>query len=113
MQVPANEPAFKAAADQTVEELNRIVAQAESLLRTLGEEGGQAAEAVRDRVNETLQQARAKLAATAVETEAVVESLAERADDYVRRNPWQSVAIAALLGGVLTYLVTKASSRRS
>ena len=111
MHAPANEPAFPGAADATVDELNRIVAQAESLLRTLGQEGGQAAEAVRDRVNETLLQARAKLAATAVETEAVVESLADRADTYVRRNPWQSVAIAALLGGVVTYLITKASRR--
>jgi ElaB/YqjD/DUF883 family membrane-anchored ribosome-binding protein len=111
MQVPANEPAFPAAADRTVEELNRIVAQAESLLRTLGQEGGQAAEAVRDRVNETLQQAKAKLAATTAEAEVVVESLADRADSYVRSNPWQSVAIAALLGGVVTYLVTKASRR--
>lgn len=111
MQVPANEPAFPAAVDSTVEELNRIVAQAETLLRTLGEESGQAAEAVRDRVNETLQQARARLAATAAEAEVVVESLADRADNYVRSNPWQSVAIAALLGGVVTYLLTKASRR--
>jgi ElaB/YqjD/DUF883 family membrane-anchored ribosome-binding protein len=111
MQVPANEPAFQAAADRTVEELNRIVEQAESLLHTLGQEGGQAAEAVRDRVTETLQQARAKLAATAAETEVVVESLADRADTYVRRNPWQSVAIAALLGGVITYLITKTARR--
>ena len=112
MQVPANEPAFPAAAaDRTVEELNRIVAQAESLLRTLGEEGGQAAEAARERVTETLQQAKAKLAATAAEAEEVVESLADRTDSYVRRNPWQSVAIAAVLGGVVTYLITKASRR--
>jgi ElaB/YqjD/DUF883 family membrane-anchored ribosome-binding protein len=111
MHASANEPAFPGATDATVEELNRIVAQAESLLRTLGEEGGQAAEAVRDRVTETLSQAKARLAATAAETEAVVESLADRAETYVRRNPWQSVAIAALLGGVVAFLVTKASRR--
>jgi ElaB/YqjD/DUF883 family membrane-anchored ribosome-binding protein len=111
MHAPANEPAFPAAPDRTVEDLNRIVEQAESLLRTLGDEGGQAAEAVRDRVTETLQQAKARLAATAVEASAVAESLADRADTYVRRNPWQSVAIAALLGGVVTFLITKASRR--
>ncbi|HTU68539.1 MAG TPA: DUF883 family protein [Steroidobacteraceae bacterium] len=111
MHAPANEPAFQAAADKTVDELNHIVAQAETLLRTLSAEGGQAAEAVRDRVNETLQQARARLAATAVEAEAVVETFADRTDSYVRRNPWQSVAIAALLGGVVTYLFTKANRR--
>jgi ElaB/YqjD/DUF883 family membrane-anchored ribosome-binding protein len=111
MHAPANEPAFPAAADRTVEELNRIVEQAESLLKTLGTEGGEAAEAVRDRVTETLQQARARLATTVAEAEQVAESLADRADDYVRTNPWQSVAIAALLGGVVTLLITKAANR--
>ena len=37
-------------AESTVIELNRIVAQAEELLKTLGEEGGAAVEAVRQRV---------------------------------------------------------------
>ena len=37
--------------DSTVVELNRIVTQAEELLKTLGEEGGAAAEAVRQRVS--------------------------------------------------------------
>ena len=40
--------------DSTVVELNRIVAQAEELLKTLGEEGGAAAEAVRQRVLRTV-----------------------------------------------------------
>ena len=41
-------------AESTVVELNRIVAQAEELLKTLGEEGGAAVEAVRQRVQITL-----------------------------------------------------------
>ena len=77
----------------------------------LGEQTGEAAEAVRERVTQTLNQARAKLAATAVEAEEVVESLAERTDRYVRDNPWQSVAIAALLGGAVTLLITRLSRK--
>ena len=84
MHAPANQPEFKATVDPAIEELNRIVEQAESLLRSLGEQGGEAAEAVRERVTQTLNQAKARLAATAVEAEKVVESLADRADDYVR-----------------------------
>jgi ElaB/YqjD/DUF883 family membrane-anchored ribosome-binding protein len=97
--------------DPAIEELNRIVDQAESLLRSLGEQSGEAAEAVRGRVTQTLHQAKARLAETATEAEQVAESLADRADDYVRTNPWQAVALAALLGGVLTLLVTKTSRR--
>ncbi|HUQ12190.1 MAG TPA: DUF883 family protein [Steroidobacteraceae bacterium] len=109
MQTSANQPEFQAAADQAIEELNHIVAQAEKLLEQLGEQTGEAAEAVRERVTQTLNQAKAKLAATAVEVEEVAESMVERADNYVRANPWQSMAIAALLGGAITLLVTRMS----
>lgn len=111
MHSPANQPEFQAALDPAIEELNRIVDQAESLLRSLGEQGGEAAEAVRERVTQTLQQAKARLAATASDAEQVVESLADRADGYVRNNPWQAVAIAALLGGVVTLLISKSVRR--
>jgi ElaB/YqjD/DUF883 family membrane-anchored ribosome-binding protein len=111
MHVPANQPEFSAAVEPAVEELNRIVDQAESLLRSLGTEGGEAAEAVRQRVTQTLNQAKAKLAATATDAEEVASSLADRADGFVRANPWQSIAIAALLGSVVTLLVSKSIKR--
>lgn len=107
MHSPANQPEFAGVVDPAVDELNRIVEQAESLLRSLGNEGGDAVNAVRDRVTETLHQAQARLAETAVEAEAAVESIAERTDSLVRQNPWQSVAAAALLGGVVTYLLMR------
>ena len=97
--------------DPAIEELNHIVDQAESLLRSLGEQGGEAAEAVRGRVTQTLNQAKARLDDVAVDAEKVAESLADRADEYVRTNPWQAVALAALLGGVVTLLVTKSTRR--
>jgi len=111
MHAPANQPEFQAAVDPTIEELNRIVDQAESLLRSLGEQSGEAAEAVRERVTQTLQQAKARLAATASDAEQIAESLADRADGYVRSNPWQAVAIAALLGSVVTLIIAKSVRR--
>lgn len=107
----ANEPDFEGAADHAVDDLNKIVEQAEDLLKQLGDQTGEAADAVRERVTQTLNQARSRLAATAVEAEQVVEGLAQRTDKYVRANPWQSVAIAALLGGALALLITKTSRK--
>jgi ElaB/YqjD/DUF883 family membrane-anchored ribosome-binding protein len=104
MQAPLKGPNLSTVADPAVDELNRIVSQAETLLRSLGNEGGDAVDAVRERVTETLHQAKARLAETAVEAEAAVETIAEKTDSYVRQNPWQSVAAAALIGGVVTYL---------
>jgi ElaB/YqjD/DUF883 family membrane-anchored ribosome-binding protein len=102
---------WSATVDPAIEELNHIVDQAEALLRSLGEQSGEAAEAVRGRVTQTLNQAKAKLADVAVDAEQVAESLADRADEYVRTNPWQAVALAALLGGVVALLVTKSTRR--
>ncbi len=98
-------------ADPAVEELNKIVEQAEALLRSLGEEGGEAAEAVRQRVTQTLHQAKARIAATAQEAEQAVHTVAERADGFVRKNPWQAMAIAALLGGAAAFLIAKYTRR--
>jgi len=98
-------------ADPAIEELNRIVEQAEALLRSLGDETGEAADAVRERVSQTLHQAKAKLAASVVQAEEVAQGFADRADDYVRKNPWQAVAFAALLGGAAAFLITKYSRR--
>lgn len=111
MHSSANQPEFEAALDPAVEELNRIVTQAEQLLQQLGEQTGDAAEAVRERVTQTLNQAKAKLAATVVEAEEVVDTLTQRADRYVRANPWQSVAIAALLGGAVALLINRLSRK--
>jgi ElaB/YqjD/DUF883 family membrane-anchored ribosome-binding protein len=97
--------------DPAIEELNRIVDQAETLLRSLGDQSGEAAAAVRDRVTETLQQAKARLAETAAGAEQAAESLADRVDQYVRANPWQAVVVAALLGGVVGLLITKSTRR--
>jgi ElaB/YqjD/DUF883 family membrane-anchored ribosome-binding protein len=108
MQTPsANQPEFESRIDPAVEELNRIVEQAEQLLRQVGDETGEAAAAVRERVTQTLNQAKAKLAASAGEAEQIAEDIAGRADRYVRSNPWQSVAIAALLGSAITLLITR------
>ena len=107
----ASEPDFEGAADHAVDDLNKIVEQAEDLLKQLGDQTGEAADAVRERVTQTLNQARSRLAATAVEAEQVVEGLAQRTDKYVRANPWQSVAIAALLGGALALLITRTSRK--
>ena len=108
----SNKQHAKNSVDPAVEELNRIVEQAEALLKSLGEQGGDAADAVRERVSQTLHQAKSKLSATAENAGEVAESLANRADDYVRSNPWQAIVIAALLGSVVTLLVSKSAARK-
>jgi ElaB/YqjD/DUF883 family membrane-anchored ribosome-binding protein len=82
-------------------ELNRIVSQAEELLQTLGEEGGHAAEAVRQRVVRTINQSRARLSDLGVRAKGAATEAARATDRYVHDNPWKSIAYGAAAGAAI------------
>ena len=98
-------------AESTVVELNRIVAQAEELLKTLGEEGGAAAEAVRQRVLRTVSQAKVKLADAGTRARGAANDAAKATDRYVHDNPWKSIAYGAAAGAAVA-LIAAALLRR-
>ena len=90
--------------DSTVIELNRIVLQAEELLKTLGEEGGAAAEAVRQRVLRTVNQARARISDAGVRVKGAANDAAKATDQYVHDNPWKSIAYGAAAGAAVALI---------
>ena len=93
-------------ADSTVNELNRVIAQAEELMRTLGEEGGAAAEAVRQRVLRTVSQAKVRIAEASQRMKGAATDAARVTDDYVHDNPWKSIAYGAVAGAAVAVLTT-------
>lgn len=101
----------RSAADTTVAELSRIVAQAEELLKTLGEEGGAAAEAVRQRVVRTVHQARARIADAGYRAKGAATDAARVTDRYVHDNPWKSVAYGAAAGAAVALIASLLISR--
>jgi ElaB/YqjD/DUF883 family membrane-anchored ribosome-binding protein len=101
----------RAAADSTVVELTRVVAQAEELLKTLGEEGGAAAEAVRQRVVRTVNQAKVRLADASTRVRDGAIDASKATDRYVHDNPWKSIAYGAAAGAAFA-LITSALLRR-
>lgn len=92
--------------ESTVVELNRVVAQAEELLKTLGEEGGAAAEAVRQRVVRTLSQARARISEASTRARAAATDAAQATDRYVHDNPWRSIAVGAAAGAAVALVAS-------
>jgi ElaB/YqjD/DUF883 family membrane-anchored ribosome-binding protein len=92
--------------DSTVLELNRVVAQAEELLQTLGEEGGAAVEAVRQRVLRTVGQAKVKLADAGSRVRSAANDAAKATDGYVQENPWKSIAYGAAAGAAIALIAT-------
>jgi len=92
--------------ETTVVELNRIVTQAEELLRTLGEEGGAAAEALRQRAFRAVNQAKARIADAGARVRGAANDAADATDRYVHANPWKSIAWGAAAGAVVALLAT-------
>ena len=92
--------------DSTVVELNRIVLQAEELLKTLGEEGGAAVEAVRERVLRTVSQAKVRLTDASSRVRGAANTAAKATDQYVHSNPWKSIAYGAAAGAAIAIIAT-------
>jgi ElaB/YqjD/DUF883 family membrane-anchored ribosome-binding protein len=92
--------------DSTVLELNRIVSQAEELLKTLGEEGGAAAEAVRQKVTRTMNQARVRIADASQRARGAAMDAAQATDRYVHDNPWKAIAYGAAAGAAVALIAS-------
>jgi ElaB/YqjD/DUF883 family membrane-anchored ribosome-binding protein len=90
--------------ETTVVELNRIVAQAEELLKALSEEGGAAVDAVRARVLRTVNQAKVRLADAGTRVRGAANDAARVTDTYVQNNPWKSIAYGAAAGAAVALI---------
>ena len=91
---------------ETMDQLNRTVSQAEDLLRALGNESGEAIDAMRTRVSATLRDARARLSSGAGQARNLANTTMSQADAYVHANPWRAVAIGAGVGVLLAMMMT-------
>ena len=93
--------------EKLAEDLRIVISDAEELLRVTAGEAGEKFAATRQKVQDSLQRARAELA----EVEEVLldqgKQAMRAADEYVRANPWQSVGIAAGVGLLIGLLITR------
>lgn len=93
-------------------QLSRTVSQAEDLLRALGNESGEAIDAMRARVSATLRDARSRLSGRATQARNLASNTMSQADSYVRENPWRAVAIGAGIGMLLALMFSSARGER-
>ena len=85
-------------------ELNRIVAQAEELLKTLGEEGGAAAEAVRAARAAHREPGEGAARGREHPRARRRERCGEGDGHYVHDNPWKSIAYGAAAGAAVALI---------
>lgn len=93
--------------EQFIDELRSMVKDAEELLLTTSNQVGEGAATARARIQKSLEVIKERL--VAAET-AVVERTRQAAkvtDQYVHKNPWQSIGISACAGVIVGMLVAR------
>ena len=92
--------------EKLVEDLKTVISDAEELLRATASHAGDRVSTVRQKVQDSLQRAKAELADVDVLLEQGKEA-ARATDEYVRAHPWQSVGIAAGIGVIIGLLISR------
>jgi ElaB/YqjD/DUF883 family membrane-anchored ribosome-binding protein len=93
--------------DKLINDLKTLVGDAEELLRATTSQAGEKVAVARQKIEQSLVEGKKALA----DAEKVVFDRAREgadiADDYVRENPWNAVAIAAGVGLLLGLLIRR------
>lgn len=93
--------------EKLMQDLQLVVSDAEELLRATADQAGEKVSAARERIQDSLATAKARMADT---QEAMLEKTRQAAratDDYVHENPWRAVGIAAGVGLVVGMLISR------
>jgi ElaB/YqjD/DUF883 family membrane-anchored ribosome-binding protein len=93
--------------DTLIDDLHAVIRDAESLLKATAAQTGEKVQEVRARAEESVRQAKERLAGVEDEALQRAKALAGDAEEYVRGNPWQAVGIAAGIGLVLGLLMSR------
>lgn len=91
--------------EKLMKDLRAVIADAEALMAATVDTAGTEVREARERAEETLGQARARIESLEEDLQAHAKAALGDADAYVRENPWQSIGIAAAIGLVLGLLI--------
>ena len=93
--------------DSIFDDLKTVVKDAEDLLKATAGIAGEKVAAARERAEASVRGARERLASAQEDVIERTREAAENADEYVHRNPWQAVGIAALVGLILGLIASR------
>jgi len=85
-------------AEQLIGEFKSLMADAEALIKATEGHPGEAISSIRNKTLETLAGAKQSLSSVEDKLLDKAKLAAEGADDFVHRNPWEAVGVAAGLG---------------
>ncbi len=96
-------------ADSTVDELKALLREAESALSHAGDTASDEVQELRERLRDVLADGQA----TVKNLAAAARRQAAKADETIRANPYQAIGIAAGVGLLAGYLISRSCSNRN
>lgn len=91
--------------EKLVADLQRVIADAEEMLKLSAGQAGDEAVKLRERVQARLLQTKERLADLQHAALEKAKAAGHAADDYVHENPWVSIGVAAGVGLVVGLLI--------
>ena len=91
--------------DKQMEDRRLLAGEAGGRLKATAGRAGEKVATVRARAQASVDSANQRLAAARERVDAQSREAAKAADEYVHRNPWQSIGVATGLGVLLGYLI--------
>lgn len=93
--------------DRLVTDLRSVVADADDLLREVGNSTADEFAAARARIEDRLREARARLDHARVAISQKAGDVADATQEYVRENPWKAFGFPAVAGLIVFLLVSR------
>lgn len=95
----------KVSTDKLLDDLKAVVNDAEALLKATAGQAGEKMSAARVRAEASVRAARERMSEMQDDVLAQTKEMAEEADAYVRKNPWQAVGVAAVAGIIVGLMI--------
>jgi ElaB/YqjD/DUF883 family membrane-anchored ribosome-binding protein len=105
MSTKSMEEAGDISKEKLMRDLRLVVEDAEELLKATASQAGEKANAARERIQQTLAAAKARLDAAESEVIEKAKQAAKATDEYVQDNPWKAVGVAACVGVIVGMLI--------
>jgi ElaB/YqjD/DUF883 family membrane-anchored ribosome-binding protein len=93
--------------DKLVSDIKVVISDAEELLRATAGEAGEKIAKARVRVEESLGEAKRRLADAGVVAGEQARMAARATDEFVHEHPWKAVGIGAALGVIIGMLIAR------
>jgi ElaB/YqjD/DUF883 family membrane-anchored ribosome-binding protein len=91
--------------EKLMQDFRLVVKDTEELLRATAGVAGEKVSVARERIQENLESAKARLAAAEDAIVAKSKEAAKATDEYVHENPWTAIGVGAAVGVIVGMLI--------